>query len=356
MSIDRLPTIEIIGPESPLWNEYVDTHPQGTVFHTSEMIEVFRATPKYKPYSIAAMNEDGKVVAVLASVQVSTAPRLAGRLAARSIMFSEPLCDDSDEGFVALKQLVQLHDERVRTSTLYCEVRSIGAPGTEQSVLESCGHDHLDYLNYIVDLTPDAEQLWRNIPKKMRQKIRATARRDVIVADATSEAGINEMYELVRFSYARSRVPLVDVQIFHEALRLLPAGTVRVRTAYDQDQPVASIISLVHRGRVFSWYGGTLRLNGKSPFGMIVWDDIEWGSKNGQQVYDFGGAGWPEEDYGPRRIKASFGGQQVCYGRYRKTYSRWRQRLAETAYQMTRTLGLWSLSSTGPRASRPSKH
>ena len=308
------------------------------------MIDVFRATPNYQPLGIAATGADGRVLALLVSVRVAATPRLAGRLGARSIMFAEPICEDSDEGFVALKQLVQMHDERRRSTTLYCEVRSLHSPALEQAALEACGHQHLDYVNYVVNLAQGREQLWRQVPKKMRQKIRGTLRRDVAIADATSATGVDEMYKIVQHSYARSRVPLADVALFHAALERLPAGTVRVQTARDGDDPVASIISLVYRGRIFSWYGGTLRIAGKSPFATIVWDDICWGSENGQQIYDFGGAGWPDEDYGPRNFKASFGGQQVRYGRYRKTYSPWRQRLAETAYEMTRRLGMWSRS------------
>ena len=32
-------------------------------------------------------------------------------------------------------------------------------------------------------------------------------------------------------------------------------------------------------------------------------------------MYDFGGAGKPDEEYGVRDFKAKFGGELVCYGR-----------------------------------------
>jgi hypothetical protein len=39
-----------------------------------------------------------------------------------------------------------------------------------------------------------------------------------------------------------------------------------------------------------------------------------------------------------REYKAKFGGELVCYGRYRKVYSPWKLRLAERAYQFGRTV------------------
>ena len=37
--------------------------------------------------------------------------------------------------------------------------------------------------------------------------------------------------------------------------------------------------------------------------------------EKGYRVYDFGGAGKPNEEYGVREFKAKFGGNLVCYGR-----------------------------------------
>lgn len=132
--------------------------------------------------------------------------------------------------------------------------------------------------------------------------------------------------------------------MFQAVLDYLPTGSVRIRTAFDGEKPVASIISLLHAGRIHSWYGGTLRLAGLPPFACWVWDDICWGGQHGNSIYDFGGAGWPHEDYGPRKFKARFGGSEVRYGRYLSTYSKLRLRLAELAYGFSRRLGAWSRS------------
>lgn len=55
-------------------------------------------------------------------------------------------------------------------------------------------------------------------------------------------------------------------------------------------------------------------------------------------LYDFGGAGWPNEDYGPRHFKKKFGGELVRFGRYRKVFSPIRMKMAEAAYDATRRM------------------
>jgi len=121
-------------------------------------------------------------------------------------------------------------------------------------------------------------------------------------------------------------------------LKILPAGTVQIRIARCGNVVVAGRIVLVFGGLVYAWYSGTRRIPGIYPVDCLAWDEIQWGSENRQQVYDFGGAGRPDEDYGPRKFKSKFGGELVNYGRYQKIYSRWKLALADTAYDLARSV------------------
>jgi lipid II:glycine glycyltransferase (peptidoglycan interpeptide bridge formation enzyme) len=107
---------------------------------------------------------------------------------------------------------------------------------------------------------------------------------------------------------------------------------------YDGDDVVAADTMLLFKNQAFAWYGGSLRMPGVSPAAFFQWREIEWSNQNGIERYDFGGAGWPNVPYGVRDFKASFGGELVCYGRYRKVYSRWKLALAERAYELGRTV------------------
>ncbi|MBX3440258.1 MAG: GNAT family N-acetyltransferase, partial [Planctomycetaceae bacterium] len=156
--------------------------------------------------------------------------------------------------------------------------------------------------------------------------------------DATHPAGIQKMYEFVRTSYDRSRVPLASIELFRRALDILPEDVVQVRLAYHKGTPVAGGITLVFKNTVYAWYGGTTRPPGVAAFDCLTWDEIAWACRNQQSNYDFGGAGWPEEEYGPRHFKAKFGGQLVNYGRYRKVYSGWKLAVAKSSFHVLRSM------------------
>jgi serine/alanine adding enzyme len=65
---------------------------------------------------------------------------------------------------------------------------------------------------------------------------------------------------------------------------------------------------------------------------------LEWGVENGYRVYDFGGAGKPDEEYGVRDFKAKFGGKLVCYGRNVYVHSQVRLELSKLGYTIYRAL------------------
>lgn len=350
----RKHNFKIVGSEHDGWDPYVERHPSGSVFHTRAIIRTFDATRSVEPTALAALDESGQILAMLVSCHVKTLRDFCS-LSSRAVLYAEPLCDPTPQGVGALQRLLKQHDDQMRGRALLCEVRAISQPGSERAALLQCGYDHRDYINYIVQLDTSIDALWQRVNKNLRQKIRATQRKGIELRDDNSPDGIERLYRLLQFSYGRARVPLLGREMFEAALEHLPSGSVRIRTAFDGEKPVASIISLLHGGRIYSWYGGTLRLAGLSPFACLVWDDICWGVEHGYSLYDFGGAGWPHEDYGPRKFKASFGGTEVRYGRYVLTYSKLRLKLAELAYGFSRRLGAWSHSPTSEGSYSPTE-
>lgn len=318
------------------WDSYVKTHRKASIFHTSAMVDVYRTTAGYEPFAVAALNDKDDIVALLVAVRVVTVSGIAGRFASRSILYAEPLCNDDEEGREGLVSLLEAHDNHMRSRTLYSEVRPLFAPASERQALEKSDYEYQDYLNYVVDLTEGADTIWQRLSKSTRQKIRRTRGRGVEIVLDSTHAGVEQMYELVQLSYQRSNVPLADASLFHAAVDHLPAGTVQIRLAIHNDVPIAGGIALVYKSLVYAWYGGSQRLSNLVPFDCLTWDEIEWGCRHGQRLYDFGGAGWPDEAYGPRDFKAKFGGQLVRYGRYRKIYSPWTYRVVEATYHTAR--------------------
>ena len=62
---------------------------------------------------------------------------------------------------------------------------------------------------------------------------------------------------------------------------------------------------------------------------MCTWYPIEWGSLNGYDIFDFGGAGKVGEKYGVRNFKSQFGGKEIQNSRFISINSHYTRKLVD---------------------------
>lgn len=324
--------------ECELWDEFVCAHPKGSIFHSRAMIEVYTRTKRHRPIALAAQNRSGKVVALLVSVVIETLPGLASRFASRDVMFAEPICNDDEEGVAGLRLLLERHDALVKKSAMFTEVRPLYAGEAEQRVLQNSGYEFLDYLNYLVHLDRSEQELWSATSKNQRRAIRKAERQGVTVFEDSSPNAVSVLYGLLEDTYGHARVPLPDLSLFEQVISGLPREQFRLTFASYRGSTVAVSLELIHKDLVYGWYGGTERIPGVSAYALLQWEVILWAKRMGYRLYDMGGAGWPDEAYGPREHKAKYGGELVRFGRYRKVHAPWRLWMAELAFETARGL------------------
>ena len=335
--MDHFRVVDALDPER--WDRFVAGHPKGSIFHTSAMVDVFRATKHHYPLALAALDPSREVLALLVSVRVQTLPDPLGPLSSRAIFYAEPLCRPDAAGEAALAALLAAHDARMRTKVLFAEVRPLGAPAVERPALQRQGYAYEDYLNFLIDLRQPTEQLWRNMRKSCRSDIRRNQKRGMRVEEVPTAQGVDLLYQLLQLSYERAKVPLADKSLFTAAFQILhPREMLKIFVAYHAGRPVAADVMLLYKKTVYAWYGGVERVPSIAPAECLTWHELEWGQQHAYEVYDFGGAGWPDKPYGVRDFKAKFGGQLVNYGRYRKVYAPWKLALAERAYGLARNV------------------
>jgi lipid II:glycine glycyltransferase (peptidoglycan interpeptide bridge formation enzyme) len=227
----------------------------------------------------------------------------------------------------------------MRRKVLFAEVRPLHPSGPERVALEKCGYNYLDYLNYVVDVTQPKEALWKRVRETARSSIRKSQRQGLEVRHVDAANTVDLFYPLLAQTYRRANTPLADRSLFDAAVEVMrPHGMIEFTSVYNGHGPIAMNAMLLFGKQVFGWYSGSVRVAGASQMDLLQWHEIAWSCEQGFSRYDFGGAGWPNKPYGVRDFKAKFGGDLVCYGRYRKVYSRWKLALAERAYALRRSV------------------
>lgn len=323
------------------WREFVDQHPQGNIFHTPEMFQVFMHAHGHKPQLFAALDNDKKVFALFLPVHVSLLNGPLRRLTTRSIAYGGVLCSDGESADCGLEILLVDYSRSARKESLFTELRNLSDQSVILPVLERNGFAYEEHLNYLINMDCSSEQLLQNIGSRTRKHIRQALRRgNITINEITEPVQLPSWYELIQKTYHAARVPLADISLFKTAFDILQRrGMIKFWTARLGPAVIAASAELLYKDKIYGWYGGVdRRYADETPGELLMWHILDWGRANGYKIYDFGGAGKPTEAYGVRDFKAKFGGKLVCYGRNTKVHSPALFRLSGLGYRIYRHL------------------
>lgn len=321
------------------WRQFIESHPTSNVFHTPEMFQVFTQAKGHQPMLWAVTDHGGQVLALLLPVHVTLRGGLLRRLTTRAVLYGSVLYDPSSAGEEALATLLRTYVQEVDHGVLFTELRNLSDLSAVQPVLNDCGFVYEDHLNYLVDLNCPVEEVMQGLGARTRKHIRrGLKKQEVVVEEIIERSQIGVCYDLLRKSYAAARVPLADRFLFEAAFDVLrPQGMVKFWLARVGDAYAAASVELLYRDTIYGWYGGVDRAYaGYTPGELLMWHILQWGAENGYRLYDFGGAGKPDEEYGVRDFKAKFGGELVCYGRNTCVHAPRLLWLSEQGYRLVR--------------------
>jgi serine/alanine adding enzyme len=301
----------------PTWNGFVANHPEGTIFHTPEMFEVFSRTRGHRP-QLRAATDGNRVLALLLPIQIAFGGRMLQFLTTRAVSYGSALYEPTTEGIEALGLLLRNYVDEIDGRVLFTELRNLSDLTQIQPVFLDHGFWYEDHLNYLISLDQPLHELFLEIGRRTRKQIRHGIRSgDVVIEEAATREQIETCYRLLKQTYASARVPLADRSLFTAAFDVLaPIGMVKFPMAWVGEACVAASVELVYRDTIYGWYGGVdRRYVSYTPNELLMWHILKWGAESGYRTYDFGGAGKPDEEYGVRTFKAKFGGRLVCFGR-----------------------------------------
>jgi serine/alanine adding enzyme len=328
--------------EASLWKEFVDEHSQGNIFHTPEMFEVFRRAEGHRP-ELWAATKNGEVLALLPSVRITLKGGLLRFLTTRSTAYGSVLCAPTEEGQQALTKLLQTCNREAKGGTLFTELRNLSDLGAVQSVLEDNGFDYEGHLNFLIDLERPAEEIWSSVDGNVRTNVRKARRMGVAIKKVTVLDEVPAAYAVLASVYERIAVPLAPLSLFESAFDVLyPQGMIALFEAYVKDTCIGVAFRLLYKDVIYAWYAGSIMKYAKyKPNDLLNWHVLEWGAQNGFKYFDFGGAGKPGEDYGPRKFKSKFGGTVVNYGRNTCVHHPVAFQVSKYAYQIARRFLSW---------------
>ena len=105
------------------WPDFVYRHPNGNIYQTPEMYEVYKNTKNYEPIFLAVVNEDNEISGTLLAVIQREYKGPIGNLTARSIIWGGPLVKNGDAQVLDL--ILSEYDKIARTRAIYSQFRNL---------------------------------------------------------------------------------------------------------------------------------------------------------------------------------------------------------------------------------------
>jgi len=321
------------------WGKFVLEQPGGNIFHTPQMMEVFKRTKGFEPRVYAALSSQGDILSLILSVKIHTLSRLLGKFNTRTVCFGGILFSNNHHQEAdAIGKLIRSCNEFNEKGALFTEIRNLTDTSAIMETLVTHGFLYEEYLNYLINLDQPEAAIWKIITRQHRQCIKKSETFGVHVREIKERDEIATFYHMIQKTYSRVKVPGPDSTLFEATFDVLvPIGMAKLLLAIKDDIPIGAAALLLYKDSVYVWYLGSDEAYFKLyPNHILVWESIKIGKKKGLRFLDFLGAGRPSEEYGVRNFKSRFGGPLTNFGRYYKIHSRLALNLSKGAYELYR--------------------
>jgi hypothetical protein len=308
------------------WSELVQSSPTATWFQTKEAYEFYASNPsEMEPFAVA-IQRTNKLVAVCVGYITQAKNKLVQCLTCRAIIIGGPLlaADATAEEIAALlnavKKLQRSDLQPAGRSTglcpLYIETRNFHDYSRWKEVFKKAGFNYQKHLNYHINTTSIdhaqsciGKHRWRYIRLSMRDGAQ-------IVAHPTIEQ-VRAFYTILQDLYrTKVRTPLWSWEFFE---RLFHTENARYILVELDGQIVGGTACVCLPGKaVYEWYACGLDncRDDIRPLSVAIWGEMQYAAENDYSLFDFMGAGSPDQPYGVRDFKAEFGGELVEHGRF----------------------------------------
>lgn len=305
----------IVNPVSePLWDEWISTHQDATIFHSSAWARVLVDTYHHFPCYLRFAAR-GSLVALVPMMEVST---LFTRTRGLCLPFSDycpPLLSSSFGGDLVLKKLRQIGRER---SWNYFELRDSSLLPEEAAISES-------YFGHTLDLSAGGTELTANFHSSVRRALRKAEQNRLTTSVRTTAEAMEQFYRLHLRTRRKHGVPPQPRAFFSNIQKhIIAPGRGFIVTVEYGSNPIASAMFFTFGRRAIYKFGASderwQHLRGNNLAMAVA---IKHLANGAFKTLDFGRT--DKANAGLRRFKLSFGGceREISYGKFSVSSDTW---------------------------------
>jgi hypothetical protein len=288
------------------WAEFLEQHPQASMFHTVPWLEALRRTYGYRPIVLTSCPPGVELSDGIAFCEVKS-------WVSGSRLVSLPFADHC-QPLLELKGNLEpvaryLREQRKVPKWKYIEIRPsslVDLDGPDANAVTSDHHCRgqntrlpnggawsfvkcKEYNLHKVDLRPAPERIFASFHSScIQRKIRRAQREDLQYEAGRSQSSVEKFYHLLLLTRRRHGLPPQPIAWFRN-LAACFGDNLTIRLASKGGRPIASILTLLHKKALVYKYGcsdAALHKLGAMP--MLFWKAIQEEKQRGAEEFDLG--------------------------------------------------------------------
>lgn len=301
------------------WSEFVEAHPNGNIFQTPEIYDVYRKTNNLDPI-LLVVYENNEILGILLAVIQSEYSGVVGKVSKRSIIRGGPLVKDNNEEVLDI--ILKSYSKKIKYKAIYSQFRNHWDWGSLKNIFIKNNFLYEEHLDILFDLTKGEDKLWSEIKRVRKKGIKQSYKKGVIIReiDLSNKDLLGKSHQILSSVYQRVKLPLPSIDFFENNINFLSDKLFTLGLFIEGDLAAVRLV-FCFNDKIYDWYAGAKdEYLSYRPNDVLPWEIIKWGVNNNQKVFSFGGAGKPDEPYGVRDYKLKFGGELVEFGRFEKVH------------------------------------
>jgi hypothetical protein len=320
------------------WEELVNCHPHGSVFHSTNWLRALQIAYGYDPVVVTTCPHEAALTNGLVFCRVKS--WLTGRRLV-SLPFSDH-CDPLIKNSSEMDDLLLCATQRVDVGRWkYLEIR----PTFYQPDARTGLHKSLTYRIHSLDLSRSKQELFNNFHQScVQRKIRRAERERLCYEEGTSESLLRKFYGLLVATRRRQYLPPQPLTWFRTLIDTF-GDNLKIRVASKNDSPIASILTLSHKKSMVYKYGcSDVRFHRLGGMPLLFWNTIQEAKDKGLEEFEMGRSS--NDNLGLISFKEHWGavGRPLCYWAYphspRTTAGSWENAILRRVVPVTPDLVL----------------
>ena len=299
------------------WQQLIERSPYATWFQTDEAYRFYQSVCDMQAFAYG-VSEDDNLVGLVVGYTTTEKCKFKQHFTARSIIVGGPLIADniSNEALTALLKAVRAMESNcqspIANRPIYIETRNFHDYSRWKSVFESVGFAYKEHYDIHVHCSAQ-----HRLSERRQRELKRAIKNGATVVEAQTEQEIRDWYQILyRLYREKVRTPLFSEDFF---LQFHRNGVGKYLLVKYEGKVIGGMMCPILDGKaIYEWYvcGLDEEYRDLCPSVLATHAAIEYAKNHGLPLFDFMGAGVPDQPYGVRDFKMEFGGELLEYGRF----------------------------------------